>query len=129
MFYELGRRIERAINTCRLSRQFAGQDATEYALDVLLDLIDSQITYRSRTLIGVALAPVRDMALLDPFNPRSVAFQVNLDRRASRRPAGAASRTACPRSRAGSRRCCAPNSPPNTPTASTICAFSRSSSG
>ena len=45
---------------------------------MLLDLIDSQITYRSRTLIGVALAPVRDMALLDPFNPRSVAFQVNL---------------------------------------------------
>jgi uncharacterized alpha-E superfamily protein len=45
---------------------------------VLLDLIDSQITYRSRTLIGVALAPVRDMALLDPFNPRSVAFQANV---------------------------------------------------
>ena len=45
---------------------------------MLLDLIDSQITYRSRTLIGVALAPVRDMALLDPFNPRSVAFQVKL---------------------------------------------------
>ena len=45
---------------------------------MLLDLIDLQITYRSRTLIGVALAPVRDMALLDPFNPRSVAFQANL---------------------------------------------------
>ena len=78
IFYELGRRIERGINTCRLARQFAGQDATEYNLDVLLDLIDSQITYRSRTLIGVALAPVRDMALLDPFNPRSVAFQANV---------------------------------------------------
>ncbi len=78
VFYELGRRIERAINTCRLTRQFAGHDASEYGLDVLLDLIDSQITYRSRTLIGVALAPVRDMALLDPFNPRSVAFQANL---------------------------------------------------
>ena len=78
IFYELGRRIERGINTCRLTRQFASQDATEYNLDVLLDLIDSQITYRSRTLIGVALAPVRDMALLDPFNPRSVAFQANV---------------------------------------------------
>jgi uncharacterized alpha-E superfamily protein len=43
----------------------------------MLDLIDSQITYRSRYLVGMALAPVRDMALLDPFNPRSVAFQVN----------------------------------------------------
>jgi len=78
IFYELGRRIERGINTCRFARQFAGHDASEFTLDVLLDLIDSQITYRSRTLIGVALAPVRDMALLDPFNPRSVAFQANL---------------------------------------------------
>ena len=43
---------------------------------MLLDLIDSQITYRSRYLAGVALAPVRDMALLDPFNPRSVGFQI-----------------------------------------------------
>lgn len=78
IFYELGRRIERGINTCRLAHQFAYQEATEHNLDVLLDLIDSQITYRSRTLIGVALAPVRDMALLDPFNPRSVAFQAKL---------------------------------------------------
>jgi len=78
IFYELGRRIERGINTCRLARQFAHQNATEHNLDVLLDLIDSQITYRSRTLIGVALAPVRDMALLDPYNPRSVAFQAKL---------------------------------------------------
>ena len=43
----------------------------------MLDLINSQITYSSRYLVGVALAPVRDMALLDPFNPRSVVFQVN----------------------------------------------------
>src|SRR5271154_657018 len=78
IFYELGRRIERGINTCRLARQFGYQEATEHNLDVLLDLIDSQITYRSRTLIGVALAPVRDMSLLDPFNPRSVAFQAKL---------------------------------------------------
>jgi uncharacterized circularly permuted ATP-grasp superfamily protein/uncharacterized alpha-E superfamily protein len=78
IFYELGRRIERGINTCRIARQFASREATEHDLDLLLDLIDSQITYRSRTLIGVALAPVRDMALLDPFNPRSVGFQAKL---------------------------------------------------
>ncbi len=71
-FLDIGRRIERGINTCRFARQFADRDATAENLDVLLDLIDSQITYRSRYLIGVALAPVRDMALLDPFNPRSV---------------------------------------------------------
>ena len=76
IFYDIGRRIERGINTCRLARQFAGKEASAHNLEVLLDLIDSQITYRSRYLTGVAAGPVRDMALLDPFNPRSVAFQV-----------------------------------------------------
>ena len=75
-FLDTGRRIERGVNTCRFARQFADKDATADNLDVLLDLIDSQITYRSRYLIGVALAPVRDMVVLDTFNPRSVAFQV-----------------------------------------------------
>jgi len=77
VFYVMGRCVERGANTCRLLRQFAGNDATEQTLGVMLDLIDSQITYRSRYLVGVALAPVRDMALLDPFNPRSVVFQIN----------------------------------------------------
>ena len=77
VFYVIGRCVERGANTCRLLRQFAGDDATEHTLGVMLDLIDSQITYSSRYLVGVALAPVRDMALLDPFNPRSVIFQVN----------------------------------------------------
>jgi len=75
-FLDIGRRIERAINTCRFVRIFASEQATADDLDVLLDLIDSQITYRSRYLIGAALVPVRDMALLDPFNPRSVSFQI-----------------------------------------------------
>jgi uncharacterized alpha-E superfamily protein len=75
-FLDMGRRIERGINTCRFTRQFADRDATAESLDVILDIIDSQITYRSRYLVGVARAPVQDMALLDPFNPRSVAFQV-----------------------------------------------------
>ena len=38
--------------------------------------MDSQITYRARYLVGLALTPVRDMVMLDPFNPRSMAFQV-----------------------------------------------------
>jgi uncharacterized circularly permuted ATP-grasp superfamily protein/uncharacterized alpha-E superfamily protein len=75
-FLEIGRRIERAINTCRFARHFGHADAPAEDLDILLDLIDSPITYRSRYMMGVALGPVRDMAVLDPFNPRSVAFQV-----------------------------------------------------
>jgi uncharacterized circularly permuted ATP-grasp superfamily protein/uncharacterized alpha-E superfamily protein len=75
-FMQLGRRIERAINTCRFARHFAHPDAPIEELDILLDLIDSPITYRSRYMMGVVLGPVRDMAVLDPFNPRSVAFQI-----------------------------------------------------
>ena len=75
-FLDMGRRIERGINTCRLTRTFAHDDATTDDLDLLLDLADSQITYRARYLVGLALNPVRDMVMLDPYNTRSLAFQV-----------------------------------------------------
>src|SRR5438067_6665078 len=75
-FLDMGRRAERAINTMRFARQFAYDEAGDDDLDVLLTLVDCQITYRSRYLVGPALAPVRDLAVLDPYNPRSVAFQV-----------------------------------------------------
>lgn len=75
-FREIGRRTERAINTCRFIRQFGGSNATPESLDALLDLIESQITFRSRYLIAPAAVPIRDLAFLDPFNPRSVAFQI-----------------------------------------------------
>ncbi len=75
-FLEMGRRAERAINTTRFARQFAYDDAEGEDLDILLTLVDCQITYRSRYLIGPILAPVRDLVVLDPYNPRSVAFQV-----------------------------------------------------
>lgn len=76
-FLELGRRIERAIVTCRFVRQFAEPPVTEGALDVLLELADSQITYRQRYLMVAARAPVIDLVVLDPNNPRSVAYQIN----------------------------------------------------
>ncbi|WP_454630309.1 circularly permuted type 2 ATP-grasp protein [Bradyrhizobium cenepequi] len=75
-FLEMGRRAERAINTTRFARQFAYDEAADDDLDILLTLVDCQITYRSRYLVTPTLAPVRDLAVLDPYNPRSVAFQV-----------------------------------------------------
>ena len=75
-FLEMGRRAERAINTVRFARQFAFDEAGGEDLDILLTLVDCQITYRSRYLVGPLLAPVRDLVVLDPYNPRSVAFQV-----------------------------------------------------
>jgi len=76
-FLEMGRRAERAINTVRFARQFAHDEATPEDLDILLTLVDCQITYRARYLVGPMLAPVRDLVVLDPYNPRSVAFQVH----------------------------------------------------
>src|SRR3984957_15534450 len=75
-FLEMGRRAERAINTMRFARQFAPDEAASDDLDILLTLVDCQITYRSRYLVGPLLAPVRDLVGLDPYTPRSVAFHV-----------------------------------------------------
>ena len=74
-FLELGRRVERAIATCRFVRQFAfaGIDG---ALDLLLELADSQITYRLRYVMVAARAPVVDLVVLDPSNPRSIVYQL-----------------------------------------------------
>jgi uncharacterized alpha-E superfamily protein len=73
-FLDLGRRIERVIATCRFVRQFADECAD--SLDVLLELADSQITYRQRYVMVAAAAPVKDLVVLDPNNPRSVAYQL-----------------------------------------------------
>lgn len=75
-FLDIGRRIERGVTTCRYARHFAESTAPGSCLDALLDLTDAQITYRSRYLLGPALQPVLDLVMLDPYNPRSVAFQI-----------------------------------------------------
>jgi uncharacterized circularly permuted ATP-grasp superfamily protein/uncharacterized alpha-E superfamily protein len=74
-FLELGRRIERAIATCRIARQFAFV-GTDGALDALLELADSQITYRLRYVMVAAPAPVIDLVALDPANPRAIVYQL-----------------------------------------------------
>jgi uncharacterized circularly permuted ATP-grasp superfamily protein/uncharacterized alpha-E superfamily protein len=76
-FLELGRRIERALLTCRLIRAFAETGAPDGGLDVLLEFADSQISYRQRYVMIAAQAPVVDLVMLDPNNPRSVLFQLD----------------------------------------------------
>jgi uncharacterized circularly permuted ATP-grasp superfamily protein/uncharacterized alpha-E superfamily protein len=75
-FLELGRRIERGVLTCRFVREFADAGAPDGALDVLLELCDSQMTYRQRYVMIAARAPVIDLVMLDPNNPRSVVYQL-----------------------------------------------------
>jgi len=75
-FLEIGRRLERSLNTCRLTRQLASSESHADDLSALLDLCDSQIVYRTRYLAGPMLEPVVDLVLLDPFNPRSLLYQL-----------------------------------------------------
>ncbi len=76
-FLEIGRRTERAIGTLRFARTFGEIGAPQGSLDALLQVADSLITYRTRYVMMEARGPVLDLVLLDPDNPRSVAFQVH----------------------------------------------------
>lgn len=75
---DIGRRVERAAHMARLIRDMAvdGDPAAEGKLDLLLELGDSSMTYRTRYLSTVQLPAVVDLLLADDTNPRSVAFQV-----------------------------------------------------
>jgi uncharacterized circularly permuted ATP-grasp superfamily protein/uncharacterized alpha-E superfamily protein len=75
-FLHLGRRLERGVQTASLIRIILqGNGATEYStLEALLETADSLMTYRSRYLARVQLAPVLDLLLTDETNPRSVAY-------------------------------------------------------
>lgn len=74
-FVDMGRRLERALALCGAMPALVGDDDAPEPLGVLLDLSDSQITYRSRYLTAPRRAPVLDLLLLDPDNPRSLAYQ------------------------------------------------------
>ncbi|NTS64661.1 circularly permuted type 2 ATP-grasp protein [Sphingomonas sp. HHU CXW] len=75
-FHDLGRRVERAGAIVRASRAFGMAGAGQDDVSTLLDLGNSQISYRQRYLTGIARVPAIDLTLLDPGNPRSLAFQV-----------------------------------------------------
>ncbi len=75
---DMGRRIERGSHMTRLLRELVvrGAPEEEGALDLLLELGDSFMTYRSRYLTTPQLSPTVDLLLTDDTNPRSVAFQL-----------------------------------------------------
>jgi uncharacterized alpha-E superfamily protein len=75
-FLEIGRRIERTLATSAFVRQFAFGAGQDGGLDLLLELADSQITYRLRYVMVAAAAPVIDLVALDPNNPRSIVYQL-----------------------------------------------------
>jgi len=78
-FLEIGRRLERTLQTAELLRSgMAGAplDEMEAHLQVLLRIADSSITYRTRYLTVLRADLVLELLLLDESNPRSVGFQL-----------------------------------------------------
>ncbi|PZW44741.1 putative circularly permuted ATP-grasp superfamily protein [Humitalea rosea] len=77
LFLDLGRRMERASATSMVLAEALKEPPSrqETALRLALDLCDSVITYRSRYLTTLQAAPVLDLVLADPGNPRGIAFQ------------------------------------------------------
>lgn len=94
-FVELGRRIERADQTSELLRQtlVPATDQGKSICEAVLRVTDSLMTYRSRYLNLMRLAPVIDLLVTDPTNPRSLRFQLQqtlkvIDRLPARQGAG-----------------------------------------
>jgi uncharacterized alpha-E superfamily protein len=77
-FLDMGRRLERVRTMGELLQQLAvrGDPQKDGALELLLDLADSTMTYLSRYHSPPQLARVLDLLMADETNPRSVAFQI-----------------------------------------------------
>ena len=81
-FLDMGRRIERATNLCEavlaLFVPVPEPEVEATSLNLLLELADSFITYRSRYRLDPQLALVLDLLLFDDANPRSLSFQLEM---------------------------------------------------
>lgn len=82
-FLEIGRRLERALQTISLLDAVLSsgnldndQEDLEASLELLLQIADSSITYHTRHLTDLRVEYVLELLLTDEANPRSVAFQV-----------------------------------------------------
>lgn len=77
-FLEIGRRLERTLQMTELLRVGIAEAPFEIEpyLEVLLQVADSSITYRTRYLTTLRTEFVLDLLLTDEANPRSLAFQI-----------------------------------------------------
>ena len=74
-FYDMGIATERASMMLQAVQAIVPGSASAEDLTALLDLIDGTALYRSRYLTIPFIAPVLDMVLLDPAEPRGLAHQ------------------------------------------------------
>ena len=78
-FLDMGMRIERAIylGTLLDAKLQSCEADNASVLEIILEVDDSSITYRSRYSLLPHISAVYDLVLLDDKNPRSVLFQFN----------------------------------------------------
>ena len=78
-FMDMGRRVERAMNQSRLILSGLDHLCSEDrgALEALLEVSDSIMTYRARYRAAFQLSPVMDLLVVDETNPKSLAFQLS----------------------------------------------------
>ncbi|OYW18532.1 MAG: hypothetical protein B7Z55_10450 [Planctomycetales bacterium 12-60-4] len=77
-FLDIGRRLERAMHTVfAIHNLLLPPDDHEVpALEAALEFGDCVLTYRSRYMTTLQLAPVLDLLVTDETNPRSLAYQL-----------------------------------------------------
>ena len=88
-FLDMGQRVERAMALCTSLREMLllGEAANPSQLEVVLELADSTLTYRSRYNLLPNLSAVYDLVLLDDTNPRSLLYQLlQLEKHSRRLP-------------------------------------------
>ena len=78
-FLSIGRRIERSVQLVDLFRAIVVPMHPEAwpLLEMLLEVADSSMTYRSRYFTALQTTPVLDLLMNDAANPRSLAFQID----------------------------------------------------
>lgn len=76
-FLEIGRRLERGLQTMELLRHgMTGSKIEPTKLELVLLIADSSITYRTRYLTFLRAQYVLELLLFDETNPRSIAYQL-----------------------------------------------------
>jgi uncharacterized alpha-E superfamily protein len=77
-FLDIGRRLERAINiTTLIQSDLSIETKGLSALEPILEIADSVMTYRRRYFAQPQWPTALDLLLADEGNPRSLTFQVN----------------------------------------------------
>jgi len=76
-FLEMGRRLERAVQTVWIVNYLTQPQAPDGALDALLEITDNVMTHRRRYNVNTGRFTVIDLLVLDSFNPRSALFQLS----------------------------------------------------